>query len=130
MNATPDATASKTMEILDHWQLSREEIVALLQLPERTRGRQLEHYRAGQALPDNAAVQVRVEHISGIADALRTSFPRNRAFGARWLVTPHRRFDNRTPLSLMLEDGEEGLCRVRAELDCAWSQTIAESESS
>ena len=32
-----------------------------------------------------------------------------------------RRFRGRAPLALMLEDGVNGLCRVRAELDCSFS---------
>ena len=113
--------ARRTMEILDGWQLNRDEIVAILALSARTRGRQLDRFRGGEALPDEAPLLTRAEHISGIADALRTSFPRNAGIAARWLSTPHRRFRGRAPLALMLEDGVDGLCRVRAELDCSFS---------
>ena len=113
--------ARRTMEILDGWRLSRDEIVAILALSARTRGRQLDRFRGGAALPDEAPLLTRAEHIAGIADALRTSFPRNAGIGARWLSTPHRRFRGRAPLALMLEDGVNGLCRVRAELDCSFS---------
>ena len=113
--------ARRTMEILDGWQLNRDEIVAILALSARTRGRQLDRFRDGEALPDEAPLLTRAEHISGIADALRTSFPRNTGIAARWLSTPHRRFRGRAPLALMLEDGVNGLCRVRAELDCSFS---------
>ena len=123
MSAAAAELAQRTMAILDRWQLSREEIVAVLHLPARTRARQLDRYRAGEALPNEAPLRARAEHIAGIDDALRTSFPRNVGIAARWLGTPHRRFRNRTPLALMLEDGIDGLCRVRAELDCAFAQT-------
>ena len=115
--------ARQTMAVLDQWQLNTDEIVTILALPKKTRGTQLERFRRGEALPNETPLMVRAEHIVGIADALRTSFPRNSRIGARWLVTPHRRFRKRTPLSLMLEDGVNGLCRVRAELDCSFSWT-------
>ena len=122
--------ARRTMAVVDQWQLNADEIVALLDLPKRTRRTQLERFRRGEALPDNPPLMVRAEHIVGIADALRTSFPRNSRIGARWLVTPHRRFRKRTPLSLMLEDGVNGLCRVRAELDCSFSWTRSQEAES
>lgn len=115
--------ARQTMSVLDQWHLNTDEIVAILALPDKTRGRQLDRFRNGEALPDESALLTRAQHIVGIADALRTSFPRNSRIGARWLITPHRRFRRRTPLSLMLEDGINGLCRVRAELDCSFSWT-------
>ncbi len=115
--------ARQAMAALDQWRLNTDEIVAILALPEKTRGAQLERFRHGEALPNDPPLMTRAEHIVGIADALRTSFPRNSRIGARWLVTPHRRFRKRTPLSLMIEDGVNGLCRVRAELDCSFSWT-------
>ena len=115
--------ARQTMAALDQWNLNADEIVTLLALPKKTRSAQLERFRRGEALPDDSPLMTRAEHIVGIADALRTSFPRNSRIGARWLITPHRRFRKRCPLSLMLEDGINGLCRVRAELDCSFSWT-------
>ena len=130
MNAYSEADrtcmAPQIITILDQWQLNTDEIVTILDLPSKTRGRQIEHYRRGQALPDQQTVLTRAEHIAGIADALRTSFPRNPGIAARWLATPLRRFRSRTPLSLMLEEGINGLCRVRAELDCSFSWAHAQ----
>ncbi len=113
--------ARHVMTVLDQWSLNTDEIVTLLALSGKAQRRQLDRFRAGKPLPDDPKLMTRVHHILGIADALRTSFPRNSKIGARWMVTPHRRFRSRTPLSLMLEDGVNGLCRVRAELDCSFS---------
>ena len=132
MNAASEESrarmARQTMAVLDQWHLNADEIVTLLALPKKTRSMQLERFRRGEALPDDPPLMARAEHIVGIADALRTSFPRNSRIGARWLVTPHRRFRKRTPLSLMLEDGINGLCRVRAELDCSFSWTRSQED--
>ena len=118
--------ARQVMAALDQWSLNTDEIVSLLALSGKARRRQLDQFRSGKPLPNQPSILTRAQHIIGIADALRTSFPRNDKIGARWLVTPHRRFRSRTPLSLMLEDGINGLCRVRAELDCSFSWTRAQ----
>jgi len=56
----------------------------------------------------------------GIADALRTSYPHNELMGAMWLRTAHRRFDQQSPISVMLNQGLTGLIAVRSHLDCAF----------
>ena len=57
----------------------------------------------------------------GIADALRTSFPRNVEMCARWMRQPHKRFANKTPLNIMVTKGLPGLIQVRAQLDCSFA---------
>ena len=109
-----------TMQLMDEWGLEGKQIIQLLALPPNTRTRHLEKYRNGDAFPKSKATFVRIEHIAGIADALRTTFPRNMHMSTRWLNTPHRRFRNTTPLETMLKS-ETGLLRVRSELDCAYA---------
>ncbi|HLO27512.1 MAG TPA: antitoxin Xre/MbcA/ParS toxin-binding domain-containing protein, partial [Anaerolineales bacterium] len=62
----------------------------------------------------------RIEHLVGIADALRTSYPRNAYMASIWMNRINHRFDNRTPLAAMLEDGLNGIIAVRTHLDCAY----------
>ena len=109
-----------TMQLMDEWGLAGKQIIQLLALPANTRTRHLEKYRNGDAFPESKATRARIEHIAGIADALRTTFPRNRHMSTRWLNTPHRRFRNNTPLETMLNSAS-GLLRVRSELDCAYA---------
>ena len=122
--STEQKIARNTMRILDEWGLDGKEIISILDLPKNTRTRHLDKFRKGDAFPVNDSVSARVEHIAGIADALRTTFPRNAHMGLRWLKTPHRRFNKKTPLETMLLN-ENGLFRVRSELDCvyAWDQS-------
>lgn len=108
------------LELLDSWGLSPEDQVSVLALPAGTKPRHLYRFREGCALPDDPSVNERVEHIAGIADALRTSFPHNQMMGAIWLNRPHRRFNNLTPIRTILEQGLEGLIAVRSHLDCAF----------
>lgn len=109
-----------TMQVMDDWGLDGKQIIQLLALPENTRTRHLEKFRTGDAFPMNKEIAIRIEHIAGIADALRTTYPRNIQMGARWLNTPHRRFKNNTPIATML-NSDKGLLLVRSELDCAYA---------
>ena len=45
----------------------------------------------------------------------------------KWMKTENRRFNNNTPLHIILEEGVNGLCKVRSELDCtfAWNSSSA-----
>lgn len=109
------------MDLLDDWGLSATDIINVLGLPSKTRTRHLQRYRDNTPLPRDEQTMFRIEHLVGIADALRTSFPLNSRIGLIWLRKPHRRLSQRTPLDMMLQDGINGLCSVRAELDCAYS---------
>ena len=114
------------MRVLDEWQLKGKDIISLLDLPSKVRLRNLDRYRDGEAFPESKETLERIEHIVGIADALRTSFPRNAHMGIIWMQTPHQRFQNQPPLAILSEQGLKGLRMVRSELDCAfsWDDTL------
>ena len=97
--------------------------MAVLGLSKNTRKRELDKYRTLKAFPKNETIIKRLSHIVGISDALRTTFPRNVNMSEKWMKSQHRRFDNETPLNVILEEGINGLCKVRSELDCtfAWN---------
>ncbi len=109
-----------TMQLMDDWGLDGKQIIQLLALPKSTRTRHLEKFRQGDSFPMNNETYQRIEHIAGIADALRTTYPRNLNMGSRWLHTPHRRFRNNTPIETMLSS-DTGLLTVRSELDCSYA---------
>lgn len=109
------------MRVLDEWELTGKDIIKLLKLPSKVRLRNLDRFRDGEAFPESQQTLECIEHIAGIADALRTSFPRNAHMGILWMHTPHRRFQNQPPLTVLSEQGLKGLRMVRSELDCAFS---------
>ncbi len=109
------------MRVLDEWKLPGKDIIKLLKLPSKVRLRNLDRFRDGEAFPESQQTLECIEHIAGIADALRTSFPRNAHMGILWMHTPHRRFQNQPPLTVLSEQGLKGLRMVRSELDCAFS---------
>lgn len=109
------------MQLLDSWGANGDQKKILLGLPEDMRTRKLERYRQDEALPDTDQINQHLEHILGIADALRTSFPRNIEMCARWMKQPHRRFNNEPPISVMIDKGLTGLIQVRSQLDCSFA---------
>ena len=114
------ALARSIMSILDKWGLSASEQVRLLNLPDKTPTRMLRRYRDDTPLPDTKEVNERVEHIVGIADALRTSYPHNPSMGLVWMKQKNKRFQRRAPVSVMVEDGLDGIVAVRSHLDCSF----------
>lgn len=114
------AIARAIISLLDEWGLEARDQIRLLALPPDTKPRQLRRYYENTPLPDEPLVRERVEHLLGIADALRTSYPHSRQAGAIWLNRVNYRFDDRTPLAAMLEDGIAGILAVRTHLDCAY----------
>jgi len=113
------------INILDEWDIRGSDQVAMLALPEGMPARKLQRYQDGTPLPDDPAVLTRVEHLLGIADALRTTFPRNASIGLLWLKQPCKRLRKRRPIEIMVEDGLNGLITVRTHLDCsfAWRES-------
>lgn len=115
------------IQILDSWGLADSDQVLVLGLPKGTPTRAVRRYRKDTPLPEDDAVMERVEHVIGIAEALRTTFPRNVHMGARWMRDPHRRFDQRSPVATIVEGGVGGLIAVRAHLDCAFAWRASEA---
>ena len=117
----------KVMNALDDWGLTGEQILMMLDFPENERSRHLAKYRKDTPLPDIESINSRVIPLLGIIDALRTTYPRNVNMGPRWMNTPHRRMQERTPVLTMLEDGESGVITVLSELDCAYAWELSGS---
>ncbi len=117
----------KIMHNLDEWGLSAADQVSILDLPEGTRTRKLRAFHENTPFPDDPNVEYRVVRLMGIIDALRTMYPKSSVMGRHWMKTPHRRFRNRTPLQIMLEDGAQGVTAVLAELDCTYAWDLSGS---
>jgi len=113
------------VNMLDDWGIKASDQVNILALPQGTPTRMLRRYHDDTPLPDDPAVMQRVEHLLGIADALRTTFPRNANIGLMWLKQPCKRLRRRRPMDIMIEDGLSGLITVRTHLDCsfAWRES-------
>ena len=117
------------MGILIGWGTSSAEQLRLLDMPEDIRSRSMVRYTQDTPLPADPRVGARIEHILGIADALRTTFPLNEKMGGFWLNRPNKRFANRKPLNIMLDDGLPGVLSIRMHLDCAYDWHVDETSS-
>lgn len=116
-----------TVALLDSWGIDPADQIALLALPAETKPREIRRFRDNTPFPEDPEIYERIEHLVGIAEALRTSYPHNAHMGNLWLNRVNHRFDNRTPLVCMLEDGMRGILAVRAHLDCAYDWDISGS---
>lgn len=115
------------VELLDHWGVEGADQVTLLGLPPDTKPRVLRRYYENTALPNSPEINERIDHLLGIADALRTSNPRSATADVIWLHAINHRFDNRPPLDAMIQDGIGGLLAVRTHLDCAYDWNLSGS---
>ena len=118
---------SKVVNYLDQWQLSPNDAMNILGIGD-VKPRHLPKYRKMEtALPQTEEVFSRIDHVVGIADALRTTYPFSDKMRIMWLRKPHRRFRKNTPLSVILQEGVNGLMRVRVEIDCAYGWAIGDA---
>ena len=123
INLTPDEQiilTVRTMDILDSWGLSSEEIISLIALPEKTPTRALRRYRDNTAFPVSQELEERISHIIGITDALRTSYPHNPHMGKMWMRQKSKKLNNQIPLQIIVEGGLEGIIEIRKHLDCSY----------
>ena len=123
INLTPDEQIGltvRTMEILDSWGLSSEEIISLIALPAKTPTRALRRYRDNTAFPVSHELVERIGHILGITDALRTSYPHNPHMGKMWMRQKSKKLNNKIPLQIIVEGGLEGIVEIRKHLDCSY----------
>jgi hypothetical protein len=117
------------MGLLDEWSLDTKEMQAILLLPDNVRARAFQKFRDGkEGFPSDTNTLRRAHYLLRIADALRTTYPRNPRMAGRWIKQRHRRFGRRTPLSMILDGGEGGLIAVLAELDCTFSWDLTGSQ--
>ena len=112
--------------IFNEWGISNADKVTLLALPTGTKPRAIQQYQQGAPFPEDENIQTRVGHFIGIADALRLAYPRNLQGGKLWLNRPNRHFEQRTPLSVMIEDGLSGITAVRMRIDCSYDWHVDE----
>lgn len=108
------------MHALDDWKLDGEHILSIMALPEKVKVRHLSQYRNSCAFPDTPEVNERLRHILGIIDALATSYPTNPRMSLFWMTRNSKKFQNRAPVQVIIEDNLEGLITIRKHLDCSY----------
>jgi hypothetical protein len=120
------AITQGVMNLLDSWGLHAEEMMSLLDI--NGKARHMAQYRQNKALPDSPEVMKRIEYLVRINDALRTTYPTNPGMGKRWLRQRNHLFNQRSPLSMMMGDGKEGMVYVLCRLDCTYAWELSGSK--
>lgn len=116
------------VSLLESWDIPTQDMQSMLCLPETFRARMFNKLREGnEVLPDDEKVLRRAGYLLRISDALRTTYPRNPEMAGRWIRMRHRRFRHKTPLDMILKEGETGLIAVLSELDCTFSWDLTGS---
>lgn len=110
------------MNQLDDWNLSSVQALAVLGLSDDSKSRQVQSFRKGTTpFPETPELMQRIDHIVGITEALRTTFPFSDNMRQLWMRRPHRRFKNNPPLAVIVNDDSlKGLLMVRSEVDCSY----------
>lgn len=111
---------TRIMEILDGWGMSSADIISLLALPDKTPTRALRRYRENTPFPITPELNERIEHIVGITEALRTSYPHNPQMGKMWIRQRSKKLQNQIPLQIIVENGLNGIIEIRKHLDCSY----------
>jgi len=116
------------VSLLESWGLSTQDMQDMLSLPSSYRARKFNKLREGnEILPDDENVLRRAGYLLRISEALRTTYPCNPEMAGRWIRMRHRRFRHKTPLDMILNQGETGLIMVLSELDCTFSWDLTGS---
>ncbi len=119
------------MALLNDWGMPAKEMLILLAMPQEIKPRTLGRYLDGHTpLPDLPEVLERARFLLRIGEALRTSFPTSPDMRRRWMKQANRRFDQTSPLGVMVQGGEQGMMAVLAQLDCTYAWDMSGSQSS
>jgi hypothetical protein len=121
------AITQGVMNLFDSWGLRAEEGMALLNMEGKPR--HFVQYRHEKPFPEDPQLMKRVEYLIKIDAALHTTYPTNPTMGKRWLRQASKKFQQRTPLALMIGEGEEGLVNVLCHLDCTFAWDMSGSKA-
>jgi hypothetical protein len=123
LNLETDERSSLTATImfeLDSWGLNADQLIELIQLPDGIPKRNLRKFRDNQSFPVAEQLDIRLEHLVGIINALRTSYPHNRNMSSFWMKQTNKRFANQSPVAFIVSNGLNGLIAIRKHLDCSY----------
>ena len=108
------------MTLLNDWHIALKDQILVLGLPEKTPTRYLKKFGKDISLPDENHINQRVEHLAGIAEALRTTYPHSAEMGTHWMRAPNRHLNKNSPVAVLIEGGLDGIIKVRSVLDCSF----------
>ncbi|MGD8939075.1 MAG: hypothetical protein PVJ72_06830, partial [Gammaproteobacteria bacterium] len=97
------------LSVFNNWNIDPRDQIALLGLPEDTKPRMLNRFRAGMDIPNNPQFLQRAHYILSISNAVDSLFPHNATAANYWVTTHSESFAKKSPLDIMLIHGVEGM---------------------
>ncbi|MCG6969431.1 MAG: MbcA/ParS/Xre antitoxin family protein [Gammaproteobacteria bacterium] len=97
------------LTVFNDWKLDAHDQIALLGLPQDTKPRTLNRYRAGMEVPANPQFLQRAHFILSISNAIDSLYPHNATAANYWITTHSESFGNKSPLDIMLIHGLDGM---------------------
>ena len=110
------ALAKMVIRLFELWKISTQDQTILLGLSGSGR-MSIMRYRKGGPLADNRDLLDRVGNLLAMHRSLRLLFPRNKDLAYKWISTPNRAFEDKSPIEIIRQDGFLGLLIVRRYLD-------------
>lgn len=105
------AVSQMISRLFEHWRLNDSDRAALL-------GHLEQQPTVNEAVASNESAE-RIGHLLAIHAHLRTLFPQNLDVAYGWMSAPNRALGDQTPVSVVREQGLDGLRAVRAYLEHA-----------
>ena len=97
------------LNVFNDWKLEAHDQIALLGLPQDTKPRTLNRFRAGMEIPATPQFQQRAHFILAISNAIDSLYPHNATAANYWVTTHSESFGNKSPLEIMLIHGLDGM---------------------
>ena len=111
------ALAKMVTKLFSLWGLEPVDQLALLGLDPADEDL-LDCLRSGEAeLPETGETMERVSWLLTVHKALRIAYPYNRDLVYRWVTAKNLRYDGRTPLEIMRQEGLAGIKRIAVYLE-------------
>jgi len=110
------ALAKMVTRLFELWKISTQDQTILLGLSGSGR-MSVTRYRKGGPLADNRDLLDRVGNLLAMHRSLRLLFPHNKDLAYKWVSTPNRAFEGKSPIEIIRQDGFLGLLIVRRYLD-------------
>lgn len=109
--------AKAITKLFKHWNLSQEEQCSLLGISGSSRRKLKEMADGTTGIPSGRDSFERVGFLLSIHKALRLLYPKNPEILYGWVKMRNKKFDGRTPMEMMTEDGYLGIAKVSRYLD-------------
>ncbi|MBL7685692.1 MAG: DUF2384 domain-containing protein [Deltaproteobacteria bacterium] len=103
--------------LMEKWQLKRDEEAQLLGWNYKEKRTRIEAMRNGKAIDQDRDKLERMIDLINIHKSLRILFPHDRQAVYDWVKIKRDRFGNHSALELMFENGKEGIRAIRHYLD-------------